>query len=249
MSLILNDTLKLRGTHIWLLVVGLPLVAAGLGTFNYWANAEVLDSDWQSLWSQIGLFHGFFFLSLAIAVCASAVWRTEHRGHNWNTMMTAPRHLGQLVAAKIVVLGGLVVLMQVWLLVLGLVAGWGLGLSGLPPWELPTAVMVSVVPGIAVAAWQSTLSMVIRNFAAPIGIALGVCVVSTGLVVSGHPELAHLVPPALVTVTMSLGSSAVADAAAMTAGVVGRIVLASGLSTVLAWGVATGILLRRDIAA
>lgn len=170
---------------VWALFWGLPAAAGiahvGLGAFNYTANQDALSRG-TSLWSQYGQFHGLLFLTLAIAVLASAVWRQEHRGNNWNLPLTSPRSISGLLGAKLAVLGGIVLVMQLVFVGLGITVGAVLGVSGSLPWSLPTAAMVTVLPGVAVAAWQSLLSMVIRNFAAPVGVALLASVVSVALV-------------------------------------------------------------------
>lgn len=249
MSLIANEILKLRRTHLWTVILGLPATSVGLGALNYMANQDALSRGWTSLWSQYGLFHGLLFLTLAIAVLASAVWRQEHRGNNWNLLLTSPRSISGLLGAKIAVLGGLVLVMQLVFVVLGITVGTVLGVSEALPWSLPAAAMVTVLPAVAVAAWQSLLSMVIRNFAAPVGVALLASVVSAGVVGSQIPGVTYLLPPALVFQTSSLGSAAVADAGALSASAVMGVAVASTLLAALAWGLAVALVRTRDVRA
>ena len=107
------------------------------------------------------------------------------------------------------------------------------------------ATVLSVVPALAVAAWQSLLSMLVRNFAAPIGVALLGGVVSFGLVASQSP-LAYLFPPALVSMTQSLGSTATTVAGSLTFATVAPLLLASALLTGLGWAAGVWWLSRAD---
>lgn len=248
MTLLTCELLKLRRTHLWVIVVGLPALATLLGALNYRANMGVLKAGWASLWSQAGLFYGLFFMTIAVAVLASSVWRVEHRGHAWNQFMAAPRPVGTVIAAKLGALAVLVALMQVVMIAAALVAGAVIGLPGLPPGHLVLATLLATIPGVAVAAWQSLLSMVIRNFGAPIGIAGAAVVVSFGVVASGADGLALAFPPALVTRTMSLGSTAVALGGRLTLDTVTPLVVASLVLTAVGWAVAVAHLRRADIA-
>lgn len=72
---------------------------------------------------------------------------------------------------------------------------------------------------------------------------------SFGTVASGANILSLLLPPALVTRTMSLGSTAITTGGSFTVEVVGSLMLASLALTVLGWAVAVLHLRRADVKA
>ncbi len=240
-----NEISKLRRTQIWVVIVVIPALSVLLGAFNYSQNVEVLTHGWGSYWSQLVLFYGLLLMSLGVAVLASSVWRAEHRNHGWNQLLTSQRRPGRVLLAKIAVLGLLAAAMQVVLVCLGLLVGAALRVPGSPPVVMLVATVLSVVPALAVAAWQSLLSMLVRNFAAPIGVALLGGVVSFGLVASQSP-LAYLFPPALVSMTQSLGSTATTVAGSLTFATVAPLLLASALLTGLGWAAGVWWLSRAD---
>ena len=51
------EFLKLRRSDIWLAMLVLPLLSAGLGTANYLNNLGMLTEQWYSLWTQHALFY------------------------------------------------------------------------------------------------------------------------------------------------------------------------------------------------
>ena len=165
---------KLRRSPIWLLFLAVPAISAVYGTFNYNMNPEVLTHGWYDLWTQYTLFYAMFFFGPLIGVYASYLWRLEHRGHNWNLIMTAPVRPFCLYFAKFRVVAKLADLTQLWLLVLFILGGkLGAGLSGLPPAEILLWLFRGAIGGLPIIALQLLLSMVIRNFALPVLIALG----------------------------------------------------------------------------
>lgn len=165
---------KLQGSPIWLLFLAVPAISAVYGTFNYKMNLGILTHGWYDLWTQYSLFYAIFFFAPLIGVYASYLWRLEHRGHNWNLIMTAPVRPFCLYFAKFCAVAKLTVLTQVWLLVLFIIGGkFGAGLSGFPPLEIVLWLLRGVIGSLAIIALQLLLSMVIRNFALPVLIALG----------------------------------------------------------------------------
>ena len=78
------ENLKSRHSNIWVAVVILPLLTAMIGAIIYGINASANLYDgavWQQLWLQTGLFYGYFFFPILIAICASYLWRLEHTTH------------------------------------------------------------------------------------------------------------------------------------------------------------------------
>lgn len=169
-----GENKKLRRSVIWLLFLGVPVISAVYGTFNYNMNQGILTHGWYDLWTQYSLFYALFFFAPMIGVYASYLWRLEHHGHNWNRMMTAPVRPFCLFLAKFCVVAKLALLTQGWLFLLFLVGGrLGAGLPGLPPAEILLWLLRGVVGGLTIVALQLLLSMVIRNFALPVLLALG----------------------------------------------------------------------------
>ncbi len=165
---------KLRRSPVWLLFLAVPAISAVYGTFNYNMNLGILTHGWYDLWTQYTLFYALFFFAPLIGVYAAYLWRLEHRGHNWNLIMTAPVRPFCLYFAKFCVVTKMAVLTQLWLLVLFAIGGkMGAGLTGLPPLEILLWLFRGVIGGIPIIALQLLLSMVIRNFALPVLIALG----------------------------------------------------------------------------
>ena len=173
MRCIRAENRKLRRSPIWLLFL-VPAISAIYGTFNYRMNQGILTHGWYDLWTQYTLFYALFFFAPLIGVYAAYLWRLEHRGHNWNLIMTAPVRPFALYAAKFCVVAKMALLTQIWLLVLFLIGGkLGAGLTGFPPPEILLWLLRGAVGGLPIIAIQLLLSMVIRNFALPVLMALG----------------------------------------------------------------------------
>lgn len=242
------EVLKLKRSQVWAVVVVLPLVMSALGVVNTAASGTGLAEGWDTLWLRTAVFFGLFPLAPGVAVLASLVWRPEHRGGNWTALMSGPVSSARIVVAKTAVVAGLGIAM----LAVQLAAVWVLGAAffgldgALPPRYLAVAA-VTAAAVIPLAALQSLLSMVMRSFAAPIGVAL----VGAGLAVvlmtaKVHAAIAVL-PYALATRASQLASGAFGDSGALTAGSVAAVLVA----TVVLGGVVTAIsvrvLDRRDV--
>lgn len=166
------ELVKLHRAPIWVAFVLLPLVAAAIGTFNYASNLAILQNGWFDLWTQHTLFLGMFFLHALIGASCSWLMRLEHRGSNWNQLMASPASAFSILASKLCV---------AWLmLAVGLAAtgilfvccGRFVGLPGLPGPEYALWLGLAWAGGLASIACQLTISLVVRNFAAPVGIAV-----------------------------------------------------------------------------
>lgn len=169
-----TECIKLRRAPIWLAFAGLPAAATLIGSANYGGNLGELTPGWEALWSQQTLFLCYFFLPALIGVGASYLWRLEHEGTNWHELMTQPVPAWCIFGAKLVVgsLFSLVALLSTT--VLFCISGYVLGVPG----SFPFATVVGEVTlgwcgSLAITAVQLVFSMHIRNFAAPVGMALG----------------------------------------------------------------------------
>lgn len=120
------ENLKSRHSNMWVAVLILPLLTAAIGAIIYGINASANLYDgavWQQLWLQTGLFYGYFFFPILIAICASYLWRLEHTNHNWNSLMTTPVSRSTIFIAKLVVLTKSILAAQVLLMVFIIIVG------------------------------------------------------------------------------------------------------------------------------
>lgn len=247
MDLLRNDLLKFHRSHIWTVVLVIPLITVIIGAANYTANPDQLERGWESYFSQILLFYGLLFMTVGIAIISAAAWRFEHRGNNWHTLMTSTRSAGSLVASKISSIAAITASMQITLLILALFGGWLLAVPGQFPWFYVAATLLAIIPGAAVASWQSLLSMVIRNFATPIAFSLIACVISVGVLGAGAASVKYFLPPALITSSISLGSTAVSTSGTLDGGTVTTVALASLIMAFLGWIASVTYLRHTDI--
>lgn len=247
MDLLRNDLLKFRRSHMWAVLTLIPLIAVAMGAGNYFGNQGQLEAGWTSYLSQIMLFYGMIFMTSGIAIIASAAWRVEHRGHNWHSLLTSTRPAGGLTASKIAAITIAAAAMQSVLVVLTVAVGLILGVPGMPPGAFFAVALLSLLPTAAVAAWQSFLSMLIRNFAGPVAIALVASIISFGVLASGASFARFLLPPGLLSDTLWLGSSAVAGSGAIDASTVVEVALASIVLTLAGWLAAAAYLRATDV--
>lgn len=177
------EAAKLRRSIIWLACLLLPIIPAIMGVFNYQSNLGILTNGWYSLWSQVTLFYSNFFYAPLIALYAAYLWRMEHMDHNWNVLMTVPVGVSDIFFGKLAVILFVTVLTQMIIFIFYFIGGKFCGLSGLPPAEIFFWLLRGSLAGTAIGSLQLLLSMCIRSFALPIGIALLGSVM--GLVISG----------------------------------------------------------------
>lgn len=173
---------KLRHSVIWAACILLPIIPAIMGTFNYLQNLDLLLSGWYSLWTQYSLFYACFFYAPLIALYGSYLWRLEHLNHNWNMLMTMPVRISSICFGKLMVIFKVTVITQIWMILLFTLCGKLAGLPGLPPLTILLWAARGIPAALAIGALQLLLSMCIRSFAIPIGIALGGSII--GLLVS-----------------------------------------------------------------
>lgn len=172
MAALKAELVKMKHSPWWLLFLILPCMPAAMGTVNYQNNLEVLKSGWYSLWTQETLFYTNFFFGPMIGLCCAYQWRMEHKGKNWNQLLTMPEKRWRLFGAKILVAFFVTLLTQFWVLVLFTVTGKMVHLSGMIPADILYWFLRGTLGGLVIATLQSMLSMKIRNFSVPIVIAL-----------------------------------------------------------------------------
>ncbi|MBQ9004978.1 MAG: ABC transporter permease [Atopobiaceae bacterium] len=152
--------------------MALPSVAAAIGTFNYVSNLEILKLGWFDLWTQHTLCAGLYFLHALIGASCSWLMRLEHRGTNWNLLMASPVGTVSILTAKLFVAW---LMLAVALVATGaLFVGCGklVGLPGMPGHEFALWLALAWIGGLAPIAYQLLASLLVRNFAAPVGVAV-----------------------------------------------------------------------------
>ena len=177
------ENLKSRHSNMWVAVLILPLLTTAIGAIIYGINASAHLYDgavWQQLWLQTGLFYGYFFFPILIAICASYLWRLEHTNHNWNSLMTTPVSRSTVFIAKMVVLAKSILAAQVLLMVFIIIVGKIVFHFEQPiPINMLWWLFMGWFSALSVGAVQLYLSMRIRSFAVPVGLA--VCLSIGGL--------------------------------------------------------------------
>lgn len=166
------ERLKLKHSPVWIAFLVLPVLPAIMGTFNYLQNVSILQDEWYSLWTQHTLFTCYFFLPAIIGVYCSYLCRLEHTHHNWNMVMTAPVSVGEIYFAKLTAAAGMVLLTEIWTGILFLISGKLCGLTSTIPDTLSVWLFCGFIGGMVICAIQLLLSLVLRSFAVPVGIAL-----------------------------------------------------------------------------
>lgn len=246
MGALTAELIKLKRSLAWPVVVFLPIVLVLVGAATQLANREQPADGWHTVWVQSVGFYGLFPLAIGIAILGSLVWRAEHRGSNWNALMSGPATSLRIVAAKAAVVAGLTALMQVVLLIAVIVIGKAaFGLHGMLPGQYVAATMLLVLATIPAAAAQSALSMFMRSFAAPVAVALVASGISTAaLMAVGSAALVS--PYGLATRTALLGTNTFFDTGTITGSDVTAILIATVMLTVVLVAATTAILERRD---
>ncbi|MEK3903518.1 ABC transporter permease [Paenibacillus sp. FSL R7-0179] len=192
---------KLRRSRMGLVLVSLPVFSLMIGCANFVMNREALEGGWYSLWTQVSLFYGEFFLPILIAICCAFVCRLEHVNRNWNMILAAPVSIAGLFIAKLVIVGVLIAGAQALFLLMYWAAGRMLSMTGAFPLDIILWTFRGWVASLSIAALQLGLSIRIRSFATPIGISLCAVFVGLGLYVL---KLGLLFPYSLLTIGMGV---------------------------------------------
>ena len=166
------ENLKLKHSIIWSACIFIPIIPAVMRTFNYLNNVGLLTEGWYSLWTQFTLFYSWLFYAPLIALYCSYLWRLEHLNSNWNVLMTAPVPVRDVFLGKLAVIFRVTLFTQVWVFILYVICGKLCGLPGAAPLDTVLWMLRGTLAAAAIGTMQLLLSMVIRSFAVPIGIAL-----------------------------------------------------------------------------
>lgn len=195
------ECMKLRHSNIWMILMILPILSVLIGSANFYMNQGVLTKEWYSLWSQVGLFYGEFFLPILIAICCAYMWRLEHHNKNWNMIMTAPVSTASIFLSKLIVVGVLMIFVQILFFILYFLGGKLTGITSDLPGELTGWLLRGWIAALTIGTLQLALSMRIRSFAAPIGIALCAVFIGLGMYVT---HLGMFFPHSLLTIGMGV---------------------------------------------
>lgn len=195
------EWMKLRHSHIWMILMILPVISVLIGSANFYMNQGVLKKEWYSLWSQVGLFYGEFFFPILIAILCAYMWRLEHLNKNWNMIMTTPVSAAGIFLAKLTAVGVMLIFVQIFFFALYLIGGKIAGITTELPGELTGWLFQGWIAALAISTMQLALSMRIRSFAAPVGIGLCAVFIGLGMYVT---HLGMLFPHSLLTTGMGV---------------------------------------------
>lgn len=239
-KLIKAERLKLKRSPLWLAFLFMPVIPALLGTLNYMANIEILQSEWFSLWTQHTLFTCYFFLPIMIGIYSSYMMRQEENNRNWNKVLSMPVSRNLVFIAKLVQVFSMILFSEIWICILFVISGKVIGLTSAIPWvKLMIWCLFGTLGGTVIAAIQLMISLFIKSFALPVGIALGGGL--SGLVFLAK-HLGHIWPYSL----MAYGMNSNAPQELIESGYVWFVVICI-VYIVLFMTISSMILSRRDI--
>lgn len=203
-KLLKTERMKLKRSPIWLAFLILPVIPAVLGTMNYLGNLELLKSEWYSLWTQHTLFTCYFFLPIMIGVYCAYIMRLEHNNHNWNKLLTMPAGRAMIFISKVCTASFMIFISEVWIGVLFIASGKIVGMVEPPPMNsIVVWCLFGTLGGMVMAAIQLFLSLYIKSFALPVGIAFAGGL--SGLVFLAK-DLGHIWPYSLMAYGMNSNS-------------------------------------------
>lgn len=172
-KLLKTEKMKLKRSPIWLAFLILPVIPAFLGTMNYLGNIEILKSEWYSLWTQHTLFTCYFFLPILLGVYCSYIMHEEENNRNWNRVLTMPVKRSMVFVSKLLTAGRMIFFSELWIAVLFILSGKLIGMTASVPYrELITWCLLGTLGAMVMAALQLLISLYVKSFALPVGIAL-----------------------------------------------------------------------------
>ncbi|HDR4564659.1 ABC transporter permease [Bacillus paranthracis] len=197
------EWLKLRHSRIGLVIAALPIISMLIGSANFYLNQGALQNGWYSLWTQVSLFYGVFFLPILIAICCSYICRLEHLNRNWNMIMTSPVSVANVFLAKLIIVSILILFVQGLFMALYWLIGTLFSLPGSFPVETIEWTIRGWYASLSISALQLGLSLRIRSFATPIGISLCGVFIGLGMYIG---NFGMLFPFSLLNIGMSVMS-------------------------------------------
>lgn len=201
LRLIRAEQMKLKRSPVWIAFLLMPIVPAVLGTINYLGNLELLTSEWYSLWTQHTLFTCYFFLPIMVGIYCAYIMRLEQNNHNWNKTLTMPVSKCGIFVSKLIMITFMILISEIWIGVLFVISGKLAGITAaLPIKDIVIWCIFGTLGGMVMAAAQLVISMLIRSFALPIGIALAGGI--SGMVFLAK-DLGHIWPYSLMAYGMN----------------------------------------------
>ncbi|ANY76092.1 multidrug ABC transporter permease [Paenibacillus ihbetae] len=195
------EWLKLRHSRIGMVLAILPVISLLIGCFNYYFNRSALHNGWYSLWTQVSLFYGEFFLPILIAICCAFICRLEHMNRNWNMILAAPISITNLFVAKLFTVSMMIFAAQAFFMLMYWFAGQLFSIPGPFPKETVLWSLRGWFASISISALQLGLSIRLKSFSTPIGISLCAVFLGIGLYVL---NLGMLFPYSLLTIGMGV---------------------------------------------
>lgn len=204
LRLIRAEQMKLKRSPVWIAFILMPIVPAVMGTINYLGNLELLTSEWYSLWTQHTIFTCYFFLPIMVGIYCAYIMRQEQNNHNWNKTLTMPVPKSEIFAAKLMTVTFMILISEIWIGVLFVASGKIVGMTAAPPIkDMIIWCLFGTLGGAVMAAAQLVISMLIKSFALPIGIALAGGI--SGMVFLAK-DLGHIWPYSLMAYGMNSNS-------------------------------------------
>lgn len=203
-KLLKAERMKLRRSPVWTAFILMPIVPAVLGTVNYLGNSEILTSEWYSLWTQHTLFTCYFFLPIMIGIYCSYIMRLEQNNRNWNKTLTMPSPKWMVFTSKLIITAFMILISEIWIGALFIISGRLIGMDGaLPLKETAVWCLFGTLGGTVMAAAQLVISMLVKSFALPVGLAFAGGI--SGLVFLVK-DLGHIWPYSLMAYGMNSNS-------------------------------------------
>lgn len=239
---------KLKRSLSWTVVVLFPAAMVIAGAVNTIAAGQQPADGWHTIWLRSVVFYGLFPLAIGMGILASLTWRAEHRGGNWNNLMSGPLSSLRIVTAKATVVAVLAACMQAVLLVVAILVGkLVFGLPGILPGEYWLTSVLIVVACVPVAVLQSGLSMLMRSFAAPVAVAFLGAGASVALLLANFHAAIFVIPYALIGRTTQLCTGTFADSGTIAPSDIISVVIAAAILSAISLASTAAILDRRDI--
>ncbi|PER22609.1 MULTISPECIES: ABC transporter permease [Bacillus cereus group] len=172
------EFLKLKRSRLWIIAFFIPLICIFLGLLNFSANHDALVSEsqneWIQAWTQVGMLYAMLLYPILISVYCALICRQERQSNNWQKLCSLPVPFQQIYWAKFFTISILSFFTQMFFMISFLFIGKLAGIQSSIPWEtILNWVYTGWIGSLSVASIQLLLSSIIKSFALPIGIGVG----------------------------------------------------------------------------
>lgn len=172
--LILNEAIKLKRTLVLLVCLAAPICAGAFPVMVMLNHPG--GKPWVEMLGEGAAVWAYFLLPMAVTALTVLVAQLEHGSRMWNHLLTLPVDRGQLFAAKLLVVLGLVLLMSLLLylslygaVILGIHVIPGAVATGDPQWgETLVSLLLMNGAGLTMIVVQLWAALRFRSFAAPL---------------------------------------------------------------------------------